>query len=266
MSRLALHVAGIGVYAPGLPGWPAAAEVLRGTVPPDPGPLAKPAPPLLPAAERRRAPDSVLYAAQAAAEACAMAELDPAALPAVFSSPQGDIAITDYMCSTLVRAPQELSPTRFHNSVHNAAVGYWSIATGCREPSTALSAWTASVGAGLLEAAIQTIDADAPVLFAAYDAAAAGPLRSVVPFDCGFAVALVLAPASGPLRGIRLELARAAEGQLADAPGQDWERDLLARNACADALVLLRALAAAGPGRVHLAAGPRFVLELQVTP
>ena len=223
MSRLDLRVAGVGVYAPGLPDWRRAAAVLRGE------------------------------------EA-----LDPALLPAVFSSTQGDIEITDYMCSTLATAPHELSPTKFHNSVHNAAVGYWSIATGCRAPSTALSAWIRSVGAGLLEAALQVADSAAPVLLVAYDAAATSALRSVVPFDCGFAVALVLAPGHAAVGGMRLRLS-AASG-TADAPPQDWARALCARNACADVLVLLHALASGQAGSVRLAAGPQLVLDAQVTP
>ena len=58
----------------------------------------------------------------------------------MFASTYGDLAITDYMCSTLAKAPMTLSPTRFHNSVHNAAAGYWSIATACRQPYCALGA------------------------------------------------------------------------------------------------------------------------------
>ena len=39
----------------------------------------------------------------------------------MFTSTHGDLAITDYMCQTLATAPSEISPTKFHNSVHNAA-------------------------------------------------------------------------------------------------------------------------------------------------
>ncbi len=48
----------------------------------------------------------------------------PAAdLPCVFVSAHGDLSINDYACSTLATDPSVLSPTRFHNSVHNAAGG-----------------------------------------------------------------------------------------------------------------------------------------------
>jgi hypothetical protein len=265
MSELVVRVAGIGIYGPGLTGWPVAAAVLRGERAFEAAEPPKPAPVQLPAAERRRAPDTVLYAAQAAAEACAMAQAEPAQLSCIFSSTQGDIAITDYMCTTLASAPRELSPTKFHNSVHNAAVGYWSIATGCRAPSTALSAWTDSVGAGLLEAAVQVVDGGAPVLFAAYDAAAAGGLRSVVPFDCGFALAFVLVPDSASA-GARLALRAATEAGANDELDADWARTLRARNACADGLALLQALAVGAPRRLRIGAGARFSLQVEVTP
>lgn len=264
MSELVVRVAGIGIYGPGLTGWPVAAEVLRGERAFDATPPPKPAPVHLPAAERRRAPDTVLYAAQAAAEACAMAQQEPAQLSCIFSSTQGDIAITDYMCATLASTPRDLSPTKFHNSVHNAAVGYWSIATGCRAPSTAVSAWTDSVGAGLFEAAVQVVDGGTPVLFAVYDAAAVGPLHSAIPFDCGFALAFVLAPESAP--GIRLALRAATDAAPNDTLAADWARQLRAQNASADGLALLHALATGTAQRVRVGAGPHFALQIEVTP
>ena len=62
---------------------------------------------------------------------------DPATLPSVFTSAHGDLAVNDYMCATLATQPTAISPTRFHNSVHNAAAGYWTIATGCHAASSA---------------------------------------------------------------------------------------------------------------------------------
>jgi hypothetical protein len=51
--------------------------------------------------------------------------------------------------------PLALSPTRFHHSVHNAASGYWAMASHSMAASTALSAFQNSFAAGLLEAATQ---------------------------------------------------------------------------------------------------------------
>src|SRR5690606_42059827 len=62
------------------------------------------------------------------------------------------LAITDYMAATLASDPRSISRTRFHNSVHNAAAGYWTIGAGCTAAATAVSAGPASFAQGLLEA------------------------------------------------------------------------------------------------------------------
>ena len=55
-------------------------------------------------------------------------------------------------------SPHTISPTRFHNSVHNAAAGYWTIGAGCMQATTALSAYDATFAEGLLEALAQLAD------------------------------------------------------------------------------------------------------------
>lgn len=259
----ALKMQGIGVWAPGVADWPALRAILRGEAALGSVTAAKPAPALLPPAERRRAPDTVLLAVQAAAEACAMAGVDAATLPCVFASSQGDVAITDAMCATLASAPAELSPTKFHNSVHNAPAGYWTIATQCRRASTALSARAHSVGAGLLEAAVQAIDGNEAVLLACYDGAAGDtPLAQVAPHAQGFAAALVLAPARAVGRTLRLRRAPAG------TPPTPWPAPslppTLRSNPSAAALALLQALAQAGVAGVHLPAAPGMMLAIEL--
>ncbi len=259
--ELDLNIAGIGIWGPGLAGWAAASPVLRGEVGTATDAATRPAPALLPPAERRRAPESVLIAVQAATEACAMAGVDPATLPAVFASAQGDVAITDYLCAVLATAPHELSPTKFHNSVHNAAVGYWTIAARCHEPSTALTAAADSAGAGLLEAAVQALDRGSPVLLAVHDCAARGPLAGIVAQTASLAVALVLAPAAAGLHGPRLRI-RPAPAPLAAPPLPATLDALCPANPAAAALPLLAALAGARPARLTLPAAPGCLLEL----
>src|SRR5580704_15415156 len=135
----------------------------------NPSPAARPQPSILPPNERRRAPDTVAVALEVAHAACVQAGRDPAQLPTIFASTYGDLAITDYMSGTLAKAPATLSPTRFHNSVHNAAAGYWSIATGCRQPYCALGAGAYTFAAGLFAAALQVHADQTDVLLVAYD-------------------------------------------------------------------------------------------------
>ena len=52
-------------------------------------------------------PTRVAVALEVAQAACVNAGRDPAQLPTIFASTYGDMAITDYMCSTLAKAPTE---------------------------------------------------------------------------------------------------------------------------------------------------------------
>ena len=119
---------------------------------------------------------------------------DPKILPSIFASSHGDLAVCDSMSTTLAASPELVSPIKFHNSVHNAAVGYWTIATGAVEASTALSASNETFAEALLEAAVYALSEHRPVLFVAYDIQAVGGLASVTRSDGLFGVALVIAP------------------------------------------------------------------------
>ncbi|HZP66000.1 MAG TPA: beta-ketoacyl synthase chain length factor [Rudaea sp.] len=261
MNAIELAIEGIGIWGGGMRDWPSGREILLHGAPPGDA-FAKPAPSLLPPTERRRAPETVLLAIEAAQQACVMAKREPRTLPNVFASGYGELAISDYLCATLARAPLEVSPTRFHNSVHNAAAGYWTIATGCMESSTAVSAGAATFGAGLLEAAVRVAVDGRATLFVAYDAAAAGPLVDVVPSRAPFAVGLVLAPPS-PQAIARLT-ARTGRADL--APEADVLHPFLRDNPAARSLALLRALASGKAASLRVPAGTEFDLHLEIMP
>ena len=189
-----VFVQGIGVWASRLPDWQTARAVIRGEAALPEIATKRPAGNLLAANERRRAPDTVLLALEVAAAACADAQLDPRILPSIFTSTHGDLAVCDSMSTTLAASPELVSPIKFHNSVHNAAVGYWTIATGAIEASTALSASNETFSEGLLEAAVYALSEQRPVLFVGYDIQVVGGLASVTNSDGLFGVALVIAP------------------------------------------------------------------------
>ena len=106
-------------------------------------------------AERRRAGATVKLAIAAGSEALAQAGRDPADMAMVFAASGGDGETVHEILAVLARSTREVSPTRFHNSVHNAPAGYWTVATGSRAPSTSLCAFDESFAAGLLDAAVQ---------------------------------------------------------------------------------------------------------------
>lgn len=254
---LTATIEGIGFWAPGLPTWEAAQAFARDGTRPDAAP-ARPSPQLLAPNERRRAPDTVAVALDVALAACAMAGRDAASLPSVFASTHGDLAITDYMCGTLAGDPAAISPTRFHNSVHNAAAGYWTIGAGAMAPATAISAFDATFAQGLLEAAAQLAAGAEAVLLVAYDSASAGPLAQVSPSAGLLGGALVLSRRAG---APRLALAL-VDGEPAPPVGPLAAQG--AGNAMAPMLPLFDALAAGHAG-CRLKAGPGRLLQLDIT-
>jgi hypothetical protein len=186
-------VEGIGLLGPGLADWTQAAAILRGETEYVPAPCALPVPEALPPAERRRTGAAVRVALAAATSACAAAGRDPAQLAAVFAASGGDGDNCHAICEVLATSERFISPTRFHNSVHNAPAGYWSIAAKATGASTSLAAYDASFAAGLLEALVQVQASGEPRLLVAYDTGYPEPLRSKRPIPDAFAVAFVLA-------------------------------------------------------------------------
>jgi hypothetical protein len=194
VGGLSAWVEGIGLIGPGLNDWPQAAAVLRGEVDYAPARCALPVPPALPPAERRRSGATVRVALAAATAACDAAARSPSSLATVFAASGGDGDNCHAICEVLATNERFISPTRFHNSVHNAPAGYWSIAAQAMAASTSLAAYDASFAAGLLEAIVQVQSSHAPRLLIVYDSTYPEPLHAKRPIPDAFAVALALVP------------------------------------------------------------------------
>ena len=257
-------IEGIGLWSPAWPDGARGSVSLRGAGSAGIDAPPRPAPGLLASNERRRAPDSVLLALEVAQQACAMAGREPRELPAIFASAYGDLAINDYLCATLAASPRDLSPTKFHNSVHNAPAGYWAIATGCMHSTTAISAGADSFAAGLLEAALLAHCERTAVVYAAYDIGASGPLAGIIPSRALFGAALVLAPRRE--RGgaaLRLDLRAGAASAL--APEAAVLQASLCGNPAAWGLPLLAALARQVPAALALPAGGGSTVHMEIS-
>lgn len=263
MSARTAYVDGVALWAPRLPGWDASLSVLRGEAPAPEAASPRPAPALLAPTERRRAPDTVAIALEVASRACEMAVADPKRLPAVFASAHGDLAINDYMCATLAQAPLTISPTKFHNSVHNAAAGYWTIGTGCMQGSTALTAFEHTFGQGLLEALSQVAADERDVLYVAYDIEARGPMATVADSRALYACAFVLAAAPGPRSRAVLRW-KAREGASPATPARNAA--LVAGSPIAASLHLVEALALAQPAAFAVPLADALALDLALEP
>ena len=187
-----IFVEGVGVLGPGLAGWQASRSILAGSAAYQDAALLIPPNDLLPAAERRRTGLPVKIALAVGCEAITHAQRNAVELATVFASSAGDGDNMHSIFETLANNGREVSPTRFHNSVHNAPSGYWSIATQSMAPSTSLACFDASFAAGLIEAATQVLAHGNSVALIAYDAPYPQPLHAARPISAAFGVALVL--------------------------------------------------------------------------
>ena len=264
MTTIVAYLDGLAFWSPRLTGWPEARAVLRGEAEPSAEAARRPQPTLLAPTERRRAPDTVAIALEVAQRACAAADRDPKTLPSVFACTHGDLVINDYMCEALATAEPALSPTKFHNSVHNAAAGYWTIGTGCMAPATALSAFMETFSTGLLEGLTQVACEGQAVLVVAYDIEAVGPLATVNESRGHFGCAVVLSPEAGSRSTHRLEARVVPRGDVDAVPASLGH--LFDGNPLAQSLALFEAIAHETPATRRLALSRGLALAIDVRP
>ncbi len=265
MSRpLTAWIEGIGFLAPGLPDWPTARAVLRGEMALTAAPSVLPAPSILPPAERRRASRVVKLTLAVGLEAAAHAGADVATLATVFSASGADGHNCHALCEQLASDDRQISPTRFHNSVHNAAAGYWGIATGAMAPCQVICAYDASFGAGLLDALGQVVVDRQPTLLIAYDSEYPAPLFAKRPVPDVAGVALLLTPkrSERSLASITVTPASTAVEPLADAALETLRVSIPALRA----LPLLQKLARGDAGEVCLDYLPPMQLQVAIAP
>jgi len=203
-----------------------------------------PKPEIIPANERRRSPLAVRAAVEVSWQALQQSGLDSSEVACVFGSGLGDTEITDYMCRVLTTSEKQLSPTKFHNSVHNAAAGYWTISSGCMKSANSIAAYQDTVGICLLEAMIQSVQHNEPVLITLFDMAVQETWRQIFPCEQSFAAALLICPESYAVKSSLAKLSfSAATKNITEAsalPG--FFQSLYQQNPAAKILPLLQAL------------------------
>lgn len=259
---ITIYLNSVAVAAPGLGDWAAAVKILRGEGDYLAEPLKLTAPELLPATERRRSSDSTRLALRVAEQALPLAAARLLKPAAIFSSAYGDPTITHKLCELLSGSPPTASPTMFHNSVHNAPAGYWSIATSNPATTTSIAAGEASFATGLLYAAAQIIAEQAPLLLVTYDLPYPKPLSDKCAVSAPFASALLLdhQASEQSIAQLSLSLDEGLETTM-DLPLESLRRD----NPAARALPLLATLALAG-GECLLPYLAQQRLRIKVTP
>ena len=246
---LRFHLLSLAFRAPGLADWERARPVLAGDMAWVPDEVLPSPPSMLPAAERRRTGPFIRLALETAAAAAREWGGDAEDLPVVFASYGGDLEVVHSICHALSLPDRPVSPVKFHNSVHNAVVGYWAIGMKSRQPATAISAGPHGFVNGLVEAALQALDSDRPVMYLCAEYPAPEPLAGHADHGGAAAFAMILATSAG--RPIMLEEVDETHRLTPVPPGL---QDLARLNAVTHAVPLLRALASPEPAEIVMQA------------
>lgn len=190
-----LHAAG--VLAPGIHSLPALLALRRTGGLPAAAHLELPSPEALPVNERRRASQVVRLTMACAAQALRASPFPADALRMVFASDEGTGEVCQQMLEALT-THRLVSPSLFHNSVHNAPSGYLSIGYRNHQSATSVSLGRESFAAGLLCAATEACTSGQPVLLLAYDPPMTEPLSELLPVAHATASAWIIASGNAP--------------------------------------------------------------------
>lgn len=263
---ISFRIEGLGVSGPGIAGRrglehllsSGRADLTRGT---EIG-----APEVLDARERRRASPTVRLALTTASEAVRESGRRADTLSMVFASSLGDGTILNDLLEVLVDPKRHVSPTRFHNSVHNAALGYWSIGTGNRRAGTSLAAGDFTFGAAMLKSAAQVFTERECLLLVVYDHPFPEPLNRARPLLAPFAAAFVVTPADTD-SGTAVRLSFPSDGASEPTPPSLTDFEAIWRhNPAARALPFVEALVRGVPADITVAFRSGAVLKLEILP
>jgi hypothetical protein len=260
---ITVGIQNIGIVSQGINDWQEAASILLadGDYRPRDLPTLKPS--TLKPNERRRTTRTIKIALQAAEEALKDVS-DTQNLLSVFSSSEGDLDIIDQICIALSEDGRPVSPTQFHNSVHNAPAGYWSIGSGSRQGSSSLAGLNGGFAAGLLEASVQCAIEKQPVLFVCYDQPPPALLVPFMPISTPFSIALLLSTSTDNcLSKLSLDtLAAGAETVMSKPELEDLRRSAPA----ARCLPLLEMVSRKESAKIILPYLPGLNLQTELAP
>ena len=257
-----VFVEAVGLAAPGLPNWAEAISTLRGESAYFGAALSPFTPTVLPANEQRRATATVRIAFRVAEEAVRNSERSAEQLATVFASSDADMMVSHRICTALTQSQRLVSPTDFHNSVHNAPSGYWHIGAHSRLPSSAIAAHDYSFAVGFLEAMTQTQIEGQPALLVCYDVPAPPPLLASRPLENPFAVAVLLSPEESAASLARVDIADIGTTHEETKMASPELESVRHTNPAARSLPLLELLALRQRGKVVLRRSAQYSMRL----
>ncbi|MEE3327825.1 MAG: beta-ketoacyl synthase chain length factor [Myxococcota bacterium] len=137
---------GLGLWTPGF----GSADAWCGGKP-DPE-ITKPDATLLKGALKRRSSELTQIAVEVYNQATLQAGRSPSSIPSVWATAHGEHSTALRLLGMMHEGEGKVSPTSFHNSVHNTPGGYASISTSNILPSTTLTGGSEIVSAAIIEA------------------------------------------------------------------------------------------------------------------
>ena len=194
------YVRGCGLWTPGFPD---AMSWCRGVA--DPAVRAAPGR-LLSGPLHRRASALIRMAADALEEAASAAGCDLAHVPSVWATVNGEHETSVAILSAMHQGEGKVSPTRFHNCVHNAASGYVSIAVVSHASATTISGGRELVATALFEAQCMLATGAAEVLMVLADEPLLPPFNgegAQAPLALAFCLSTAPQQAVAVLSGLR---------------------------------------------------------------
>ena len=192
--QLTFSLQSVAIAAPGLDSWEQAQTVLCGQKTYQNTESKLPMATILSSRERRRASRTVNLALAVATAAQQTSKIAADQLRNVFVSSNGDVDIFHYLCEELASTEPQISPTKFHQSLHNSVAGYWDIATHSHTASSSISAQDYGFVSGLLEAGLQVTLEQQPVLLVLYDLNPTTPMDVCNPVWQWMGIGLVITP------------------------------------------------------------------------
>ncbi|OGT30365.1 MAG: hypothetical protein A3E87_01385 [Gammaproteobacteria bacterium RIFCSPHIGHO2_12_FULL_35_23] len=263
MNNLSCYLYAIEICTPGLLNWQQAQPILANSLPykltSDPIPEAK----ILSVKEKRRASATVNLSLHIATQLQQTMQIEANLLKPIFASSDGDSDIFNYLSTELAQPEPAISPTLFHQSLHNSAAGYWSIATRSHTPSLSISAGDYTFSNGLLTAMSEVVLTQIPTLYVAYNLISCAPLDKINPMLTWFGMGLGFSTKKMPqtLAKITLKLVAAkSETSLVNTSLEPLRKG----NPIACSLPLLEQIAKRGLTDIYLDYLPPYSLKINL--
>jgi hypothetical protein len=191
------RIASIGIIAPSVYSMEEALPYLTNQAEYHPQPVEVPSPSFLSPREKRRTSASIRLALSVAEQCFRNVSYTPQEVGAVFASSTGESEVLNHILQELATEARQVSPTQFHNSVHNSPAGYWNIGQHSFASTTSIAAYDHTAEAALLKSLMQVQVEQKPVLLVAYDMPCPEPLHAKRPIDYTMAIALLLEQGKG---------------------------------------------------------------------